>query len=296
MQDIRVPAAGRAAGPLLVAAAATAFAANSTVARLSYDGGMNALTLNTLRFVVCAAILFLLLRWQRAPLRLPARQRWIAAGCGVLTGLYSYALFRAIEYIPVALAVLIFYTFPLLTALVAWASGRERPTRRGAAAIGLAFLGLVLALDPAGRPHPVGIALGLFAAVGVTVVIAVVSRVVGSSDSRPVVLHVQVTGATGFLLACLITGGAVLPSAPVGWLGVLLVPLLYTFAFTGFYVGVSRIGPVAAATVMNLEPVMSVLFGWLLLGQVLGPQQLAGVALVVGALVLLRLPRRPGGG
>jgi drug/metabolite transporter (DMT)-like permease len=45
---------------------------------------------------------------------------------------------------------------------------------------------------------------------------------------------------------------------------------------------------------MNFEPVASVVLGWLILGQSLGPVQLFGAALVVSAIMLAarRQPRQ----
>jgi len=284
-------AGGLAAGQAIVAAAATAFALNSTIARLSYDGGMTALGLNLARAAVASLALALLLRLARVPLGLEPRVRNVALACGVLTAAYSYALFHALYYVPVALAVITFYTFPILTGIVAWTTGRQPFTPRSAGGLALAFVGLVLALGIGGAGFDArGIGLAFFAAVGLTVVVTVIGSIVPGRDSRPVTLHMQTSAALCFAAAAALTGAVGRPEAPVGWLGLVVVPLLYTFSFTAFYAGIARIGPMRASAIMNLEPVGSVLFGWLLLGQTLGPLQLAGIALVVVALYLVRKP------
>lgn len=284
----QTPTASLAAGQALVAASAMAFAGNAALARLSYDGGMDPLTVNLARALVASLALAGILAAQRVPLGLPARARRIAVGCGVLTAIYSYMLFAAIAFTPIALVVIAFYTFPLLTGALAWITGRDRFSWRAGAALALAFAGLLLALDPAGTVDRRGILLGLAAAVLVTANIHLLGGLVGGRDSRPVTLHVQATATVLFAAAAAFTGHLAVPTAPVGWLGLLAVPLLYTFAFTGLYAGIARIGPVRTATLMNLEPVAGVAFGWLLLGQALKPVQLAGVALVIAALLLAR--------
>lgn len=44
-----------------------------------------------------------------------------------------------------------------------------------------------------------------------------------------------------------------------------------------------------SSLVMNLEPVASILFGFLLLGQILTPIQLSGAAIVIAAVVAVKL-------
>jgi drug/metabolite transporter (DMT)-like permease len=42
---------------------------------------------------------------------------------------------------------------------------------------------------------------------------------------------------------------------------------------------------------MNIEPVMALFMAWLVLGQAVGPMQLAGALLVVGCVIALGLRR-----
>ena len=60
-------------------------------------------------------------------------------GCIVAT--YSYGLLGAIEYIPVALAVLTFYLYPLLTCFGAWVIDQEKMTFRTSLCLIVAFMG-----------------------------------------------------------------------------------------------------------------------------------------------------------
>ncbi|HEU5177560.1 MAG TPA: EamA family transporter, partial [Burkholderiales bacterium] len=68
------------------------------------------------------------------------------------------------------------------------------------------------------------------------------------------------------------------------------------------FTATARIGPMRVGFYMNFEPIAAVILAALILGQQLEPVQLAGGALVVGALFLFRpptvsgaLPRSAGG-
>ena len=134
-------------GIILAGAAAISFAANTTASPISVAGGGTVLTYLVMRSLAAAALVFILLILTRTSLRLAPRRRWAAFGVGAILAFYSVSLLSAIEFIPVALAVLIFYTFPLLTALYFWITGHERANRTSAAALVIAFIGLGLALD-----------------------------------------------------------------------------------------------------------------------------------------------------
>jgi drug/metabolite transporter (DMT)-like permease len=66
---------------------------------------------------------------------------------GLLLSVQSVCLYAAVARLPVALALLVFNTFPILLALLSWASGGVRPQRRTVIAMPVILVGLVLALD-----------------------------------------------------------------------------------------------------------------------------------------------------
>ncbi|MBM3491721.1 MAG: DMT family transporter [Alphaproteobacteria bacterium] len=274
----------------LVALAGTCFAVNSTLARVAYDAGSDALTVNTVRACAAVVIVFLVFRLMRVRLRLPLRTRLWALGLGAITAGYSYALFKAIEYIPVALAVLIFYTYPFIVAVASWLLGRERPTWGTAGALIVAFVGLSFALDIGqGGLDPLGVFYAALTALGFGAIILVQPYVTAGQDSRAVTMHMLATTLVLFVAASLLLGHLALPKDATGGLALAGVVGFYCFAFVSFYIGLSRIGPIATSLAMNFEPVASVVLGHFLLGQHLRPGQLMGAGLVVAAILASRL-------
>lgn len=222
------------------------------------------------------------------PRRLPARRRYAAIGLGLLFASYSYGVMASIQRLPVALVVITFYTYPMMVAIVAWCRGREPFRTRTAAALGVAFVGLGLALNIVGaKPDLIGVGLTVGSAMILTLVLTLNETVRGTGDSRPVTLHMLATATSAFFVALLLSGNFALPHTPYGWVGFIGAPLFYTGAIISLFIVLARIGPVRTSLVMNVEPVSSVLFGYLLLDQRLQPSQLAGVGLVVLAIVLV---------
>ncbi len=284
-------------GVLMALAVGVAFASNTSLAALAYRGGATPLAVLLARSCTAFVLLNVLLMARGIPRTLPARRRVGALLVGCVFASYSYGVLLAIQWLPVGLVVATFYTFPILVAVIEWWSGRQPFSARTALALLIAFCGILLALDVFGAPlHRLGIALCLAGAVGVTIVMTLSARVRGDGDSRPVTLHMLATAIVMFSLVALVHGGLHLPHTPLAWAAFLAAPLFYSFGIITLFVVIADIGPVKASLLMNIEPVTSVLLGFLLLDQRLGHTQLLGVALVVSAVLLIesaKLRRTP---
>ena len=284
-------------GAALAGAAGIGFAANSTAAKLAYEGGSNPLTYLSLRSALAATLVLTIILVLGRSTKMPWRRRLAAIGLGAILAVYSYGLLAAIQFIPVALAVLIFYTFPLLTSIYMWISGRERPTWLSVGAILVAFFGLALALDvTSGQLNLEGVALAIMAALGITVVVVLNNRLVGTDDSRPITLHMMLSAMTLFVVITLVLGDFALPQTGLGWTGILVGTSAYAFAIVTIFIAMSYAGAVPATLSLNLEPVASMFFGFVILGQTLSALQISGAALVIAAVLSVRLAdiRKPG--
>ena len=273
-------------GVTVAVAAAAAFAMANTSASVAYQGGSNPLTVAATRFLVPTAALVVWLRASGVSLVLSKRDAFVAASLGVLTALYSWALLRSFSSIPFALAVLIFYLFPLMAAVIVAGFGWEKFAWKTGAAIVLAFAGLALALDVrGGNLNTEGVALAVFAAIGLAVVIVVSSRVFRTGDARPLTLYMAAAASVLLLILCAASGDFTLPQTASGWIGFLAAAAFYGFAMIAFFIAISMIGPVRTSLFSYADAVISAGLGVVVLGQALTPTQIAGIALVILALI-----------
>lgn len=80
-----------------------------------------------------------------------------------------------------------------------------------------------------------------------------------------------------------------------GWLPILYAGVLSCgVAYTLQIVGQKDMDPTVASLILSLESVISVLAGWILLGQALQPRELFGCVLVFAAVILVQLKPGPG--
>lgn len=284
---------------LILATLACAFAGNHIAARIAFDHDTGLLLAILCRSGVTFLVLAGVVWWQRETLRLKAGTwRWQLL-MGVLIAAQSFCVYSAVARIPVALALLVGNTAPILLVLLSWALGGRAPTRRASLLMGLILLGLVFALDVPQRLSGnnqneaqwlEGVLFAFCAACVFAVALWItenkLSQVRGSVRSMLTLLVVfcvtAVAGASG-----VIPGAISLPSAPTGWLALGCLILLYGLAFSLLFICVSRLDIVRNGPVMNVEPVASLVFGWLILDQVLSGGQVIGGLIVVSGIVLL---------
>jgi drug/metabolite transporter (DMT)-like permease len=153
---------------------------------------------------------------------------------------------------------------------------------------------LVLAGAAGGALDPLGVGLAIGAAVIYTTYILASDGVAGRTD--PIVLSALVcTGAAATLTLASAALGDLRPGAlsgaGFGWLAA--IALVSTVAAVSlFFAGLRRVGPTTASIVSTAEPVTTVVLAFLVFGESLTGVQLAGGALVVGAVLVLSVPAR----
>jgi drug/metabolite transporter (DMT)-like permease len=286
-------------GTLFCLASAAAFGAMGVVGKLAYGEGATVGTLLAVRFVLAAALFWLLLACTGRTGALGALSRrdvGIAVALGAVGyGAQAGAAFAALDLLDPALFSLLLYVYPVLVTVAAIALGRERGSRRTTAALVLASSGLVLVLAGAsGTVDAVGALLAFVAAAVYTVYILSSQGIAGRVD--PLVLSTLLcTGAaTTLTLGALATGDlhpASVSATGFGWLGMLAL-VSTVGAITLFFAGLRRVGPSAAAILSTFEPVVTVGLAFVVFGGSLGAAQLAGGALVLGAVLAVRAPGR----
>jgi drug/metabolite transporter (DMT)-like permease len=292
----------RSSGTLLCLGSGAAFGAMAVFGKLAYDEGVTVGTLLSVRFVLAAALFWLLVVATGAAREVRALGGR-GAGAGLALGACGYSIqagcyFAALERIDASLLSLLLYTFPAMVAAAAVALGRERIDRRRLAALSLASAGLALVVAGAGTGalDPLGAALGLAAAVVYSTYILVSDGVTGRM--RPLVLSALVcTGAAAPLAAASALLGELRPAevTGAGWGWLICLAGVSTVAAIGlFFAGLERVGPTTASILATVEPLVTVLLAFVVFGETLGPVQLAGGALVLAAVLVLRAPAPSG--
>ena len=280
-------------GSAVAFASAIVFATGITLVAAIYQDGANVHAVNLTRVLTLASVMAITLAIARMSPALPPRTALRCVLIGVLFCAEIYGLLSSVKYIPVGLAMLIMYTYPLMIAVVGWLTGAESFTLDRLFAILAAFAGLALALH---APHADidwrGVAWAVFTAVVFSAVLIVSGRTMRGVDRRILMLYLTST-------AVVIVGAVSLALVPLewprtdhGWTLLAVSTGLYVLATTLLFTAVKMIGPMRTAIIDNSAPVWAIALGALLLGERLSAVQLFGGALVIGAVLLVQLSLR----
>ena len=281
---------------ILLLMIAVTFSANHIAARIAFEHGTSVTTAVVVRACCTTLFVLALMRAQGVVITLTRRQVWRALGIGVLLAVQSYSLYSAVARIPVALALLSFNTFPMLFALISWASGGERPSARALTAMPIALVGLLFALDVLGQTDAIaarwleigaGVGWALGASLSFALILYFSGRWLKDVDGRVRTFYTMGAAAVLIAAAGAASGTFAFPRDGAGWLGLALLTLFYGAAITALFILLPRIRAVNNSVVLSFEPISALVLGWLILGQSVAPLQVLGAFIVVGAIIYL---------
>lgn len=282
---------------LLLLCIGSSFASGHIAARISFDHGTGLLTAVAFRSGFGLILLSAIVIWQKQALTINRTTIPWQIALGLLIAVQSISIYSAVAIIPVGIALLAANTFPAQLALISWALGGERPTRRTALIMMGILLGLLLALDIPQlmrsdlaniQTWVIGISLGLFAAfsfaLGLWITEHKLREVNGSTRTFYIMFTVFAT-ALGAGYFDLMPNSLDWPADGIGWFTLLLLSCLYACGFVLLFSLAPRLNLAQNAPAMNIEPVASLTLGWLILGQYLSTMQIIGGAIVVSCII-----------
>lgn len=272
----------------------------TTLASLAYGGGATPMTLVWTRFIGLVLVLGLILKVSGAHFHLPLRNMRATFWIAICLLMMSAGYLSSVAYIKVSLAVIILYTYPLLVALFAALSGRERLSPLRTLLLVIAFCGLVVALgqDLGLSLMPFsfdsaaitidwrGAALALTASLGLAVFITWAGPYLHDVDSRVVNFWANLWMILMVGIFVLVNGGITLPTTGVGWAGYAGATFCYITAMVCWFSSMKVLRPTETAMTLNLEPAISLVAAVVILGEATSAQQWVGTLVLLGAIVL----------
>jgi probable blue pigment (indigoidine) exporter len=224
-------------------------------------------------------------------------QQWRATiGFGILqNALYLGLFFVAMQTIEASLAAIIASTMPLMVALAAWIFMGDRLTPLGIAGLiaGLAGVALIMGTRLTAGVDLTGIAICFIGVLALTIATLTVR---GASSGGNLLMVVGLQMLVGCVALTLATALFETPHVTPGW------PLALAFVYTCLVPGltatwvwfllVGRIGATRAATFHFLNPFFGVAIAAALLGEQLGPRDIAGVAIIAAGILCVQISRQ----
>jgi len=275
------------AGALFALATAFFLAINNIAQGFYYRAGGTVQSMVILRYGLylagCAVVFPMLAK----PLTVQLRDLKGGLASGVLYACGTLSLLASFQFIAISLAILSLYTFPIMTVVIVSVIDRRSPGVAQIVCLLAAFVGLAVALDVGGADFDArGVGLASAAAVSFALTFLWNERNFAGVDA--IVTTYQMS-LTGFFVMVGFVGVLGMPAMPVpgepGFVAMAVALATYLASFVFMFVAIERTGATPTAMIMNLEPVFTVAFGAVLLGEVFSGTRLLGAAVVLGSVL-----------
>jgi drug/metabolite transporter (DMT)-like permease len=279
---------GRGLGIALAALSALGFSTLGPFALLVYSGGFQPQQALAWRFTVAAVSLWGFLaasgRLKRA--RGEFRRAFLLGvfGFAPQAGLY----FLTVRFLKPGIASLLLYLYPAFVILFSALFLKSKPKAFQLLSLAVALAGCALAFWEPGAYPVEGIALGVALALAYGAYLVAAQRVLEGIDPIFSTACIMLAAAIAYWIASAATGACRLPSRIEDVAGIAglayaasILPIVTLFA------SIRAVGAATASLVSTVEPVLTILISAVFLGERLGYAQLAGGALVVGAVFAL---------
>lgn len=286
--SVSIPMQRVGLGILLVFLSAFGFGLMPIFALFAYRGGVNVVTLLFLRFFIAAICFFVYLLARRTRWHVSRRSMASLFILGsILYSVQSMFYFSAVQYIPASLAALILYLYPVLVALLAAVVEKEQISLQMMAAAVVSLVGIAVVLGaPLDQLDGGGMALAFGAALVYSVYITLGRRVVADVPAIVTSALIAAFAALSFLLFGSVTQSLTFDISWSTWAVILGVVVFSTLlAMAAFFAGMERIGATRASILSTVEPVITIAFSALLLGESFTWIQVGGAMLVLAAAV-----------
>lgn len=215
-------------------------------------------------------------------------------------GLTMQFLTCSYQYIPIGLATVLHFAYPLSVTVIMLVFYRERPTWARISGCAAALAGICLMVDFTGSFTMKGIIYALLSAI--TYSSFVVSNKKASFSRLNPLLNLfgfSLSASLFFGLRCAFQGTLILPARPVQWGLMLAISLLCTiFAFYMLMAGVRILGAVKASIVNMIEPATGVVLGIIIFQETLTLKIMIGcLCILISTLIMIldRDAKRDGG-
>lgn len=210
--------------------------------------------------------------------------------------LFTICYFQTISMASLSVAAILLYTAPIMVMLMSLVLFKEKLTRHKTTALLMAFLGCILVTGIGGDGHTpaAAVVFGLISAFGYGLYSILGTFVLKRYPPVTVTTYTFLCGGIGALLICDPADiGRKILTAPdtANVLGLIFLTAVVTavLPYLLYTIGLSSVKASSASIMASVEPVVATIAGAVVFGEELSLPSLAGVALVVLAIVTLNI-------
>lgn len=213
---------------------------------------------------------------------------------GVFMYLYLALLYFSIGLIPTGIALTLFFTFPVFTALLSWYFFGDAPSRFRWTVMGLVLFGSTLTVPQTGlTANALGVGLGIASGIAYAIYTVLAQK---SFERIHPVPYTWISFAVTLVLSSVSLLFWTQPEMAIEWTPLWIGGLLSAIATSSGHLlnnmGIRLIGATTASIIGATNPALTVVLAWFTIQETLNPLQIFGVILVTLSVALLSRERK----
>lgn len=262
------------------------------LAKFTYDGGNNAITLTFLRALLGIPFLYIGMRKNGTPMKITKREFLHFIGLSFLgIGITTTALYASYNYISVGMATTIHFIYPCVVYFICILFFKEKITLKKLLALTLSTIGIFMLVDEITGGSTYGIFLAALSGITYGLFLVYLDKSgFKHMDPFKCTLYISLFNIFGLFAFGKYTGDLTFSLTPLAWgLTILISFLTAIFGNAFLQLGVKYCGATTASILCTFEPITSVILGIMFLSESITILKLIGCGFIVIAVLLLSL-------
>ena len=275
-------------GIMIVLLSSFFFAFVPTSAKIALDSGVSLMALLMSRCLIGLIILAPLTHSLGHPLLVDRRKVIPLIFVSIVSVCLIASTYHAIEYISIALVLMIIYLFPIGVALITTIRGEEKLGRTQWFCIIGVLLGLgILILDETSKTGLYGIAISVMGLLLFITFIYFTGKLVDEIGSATINLQLSFFSIIVLLIyISFVPVELSLPDNSIGWFGIIGNGVFYVLSYVLFFIGSKAVGITTASVLALTEPLFATIVALFILNQYLSLQEFSGFFVTICFLSL----------
>lgn len=264
------------------------------LAKVTYAGGANGITLTFLRGSLCVPLLYIMMKADGKSLKLSRSEFKRVLVLGIFGGaLPIVLLYLSYNYISIGLATTLHFIYPLVIVIVSSLLFHEKMTKIRLIAVIFVTVGIFLFVDISRASDKLGIVLALLSGIFYSFYVIYMERSgLENMDYVKLTFYIMVIMSLTTLILGVLVHGISFDLSPKAWVYAVLISFMITlFAMPLFQAGVRYEGASTAGIMSTFEPITSVALGAMFLGEIVGLPQLLGGLMIIAGVILAEIHR-----
>lgn len=282
-------------GILCVVISSIAFGIMPIIVKIAVNNGMNMYSILFYRFSMAVILLFLLIKLKHYSLRLSKKQMLYTILLGVLGYSFtSISLFLSYNYISVGTATTIHFLYPAIVTISTIIFFKDKLSSRKLIALLLSLIGVYMLIGGTSSSFNIkGVSLAALSSVFYSLyIIGISNNEIRKINNYVLTFYISLISSMVMLLFGNVMGGFSFALNPIQlFLMIGLAFISTVLALIMFVAGVKVIGPSNASILSTLEPIVSIILGVLVLGEILTPHIIIGCCFILMSVAFLSIKK-----